>query len=133
MKVRCNQCMKVFDEEKIVYDGETDTEFCPECGESGCLMDLAETRYYVCGFGYDKDGDVTDYETDFGDFDTLEEAYELFMMLQDRDEGLFFEDTPDVYELLIQLEECEETDDEITCIDVKDEFGVTNQNYKEEV
>lgn len=40
MKVRCNQCMKVFDEDKIVYDYERDTEFCPECGESGCLMDL---------------------------------------------------------------------------------------------
>lgn len=44
MRVRCNQCMKIFDEEKIVYDGETDTEFCPECGESGCLMDLLGTE-----------------------------------------------------------------------------------------
>lgn len=40
MKVRCNQCMNVFDEDKIVYDGETDTEYCCKCGESGCLMDL---------------------------------------------------------------------------------------------
>lgn len=89
-------------------------------------------RYYVCGLGYDKDGDITDYETDFGDFDTIEEAYELFMKLQDRSEESFFEDMPEVYELLIQLEECEETDEEITCIDVKDEFSVTNPNYKEE-
>ena len=40
MKVRCNNCMEVFDEEKIVYDDEEDMEFCPECGEAGCLMDL---------------------------------------------------------------------------------------------
>lgn len=40
MKVRCNMCMNIFDENEIVYDGETDTEFCPKCGESGCLMDL---------------------------------------------------------------------------------------------
>ena len=40
MKVRCNMCMNIFDEDEIVYDGETDTEFCPKCGESGCLMDL---------------------------------------------------------------------------------------------
>lgn len=89
-------------------------------------------RYYVCGLGYDVNGNITDYETDFGDFDTIEEAYELFMKLQDRSEESFFEDMPEVYELLIQLEECEETDEEITCIDVKDEFSVTNPNYKEE-
>ena len=40
MKVRCNQCMNVFDEDKIVYDIETDTEYCPKCNKSGCLMDL---------------------------------------------------------------------------------------------
>lgn len=45
MKVRCNMCMKVFDEEKNVYDGETDTEFCPECGESGYLMDLPDEDF----------------------------------------------------------------------------------------
>lgn len=27
MKVRCNQCMNVFEEEEIVYDGEMDMEF----------------------------------------------------------------------------------------------------------
>jgi ribosomal protein S27AE len=32
--------MEIFDEDKIVYDKKTDTEFCPKCGESGCLMDL---------------------------------------------------------------------------------------------
>ena len=104
MKVRCNQCMKVFDEDKIVYDGESDTEFCPECGESGCLMDLTETRYYVCGLGYDENDCVTDYEQYLGDFDTYEEAYEEFVRLQCRDVGWFFRDAPNVYQLLLQLE-----------------------------
>ena len=55
MKVRCNQCMKVFEEEEIVYDSERDMEFCPKCGEDGCLMDFAKTIYCVSGLGYDKD------------------------------------------------------------------------------
>lgn len=38
--VRCNNCMEVFEESKIVYDGDMDMEFCPCCGEGGCLMDL---------------------------------------------------------------------------------------------
>lgn len=42
MKVRCNNCMEVFDEKEIVYDGDLDKEFCPCCGEAGCLMDLLE-------------------------------------------------------------------------------------------
>ena len=45
MKVRCNQCMKVFDEERIVYDGEEDMELCPECGQGGCLMDLSDYEF----------------------------------------------------------------------------------------
>jgi hypothetical protein len=44
---------------------------------------------------------------------------------------LLFLQEPEVYELLIQLEECEETDDEINCIDVKNEWWITNPNYKE--
>lgn len=131
MKVRCNQCMAIFDEEQISYDGET--EFCPECGESGCLMDLSEIRYYVSGPGYDENDCITDCEADFGDFDTYEEAYELFVRLQCQDMELFFLQEPDVCKLLIQLEECEEDDEEINCIDVKNEWWITNPNYKEEV
>lgn len=44
MKVRCTNCMKEFDENKIIFDGDTDMEFCPERGESGCLMDLDDTE-----------------------------------------------------------------------------------------
>ena len=131
MRVRCNQCMKVFDEEEIVYDSEMDMEFCPKCGEDGCLMDFSETRYYVCGLGYDENDCITDYEKDFGDFDTYEEAYELFVKLQCRSEESFFEDAPEVYEMLIQLEECEEDDEEINCIDVKNEWCIFNPKFEE--
>ena len=88
-------------------------------------------RYYVSGLGYDENDCITDYEEDFGDFDTYEEAYELFVRLQCRSEESFFEDAAEVYELLIQLEECEETEDAITCVDVKNEWWITNPNFKE--
>ena len=41
-KVRCNNCMKEFFEYEIIYDGEEDMEFCPYCGEGGCIMDLED-------------------------------------------------------------------------------------------
>ena len=89
-------------------------------------------RYYVCGLGYDKNDCITDYEIGFGDFDTLEEAYELFVQLQCRDVTSFFVEKSEVYQLLIQLEECEETDEEIECIDVRNEWWIINPNFKEE-
>lgn len=40
--VRCNNCMRVFHENEIIYDEAKDEEFCPYCGKSGCLMDVKE-------------------------------------------------------------------------------------------
>lgn len=34
-KVRCNNCMEIFDEKELVYDGEEEMDFCPYCGEGG--------------------------------------------------------------------------------------------------
>lgn len=90
-----------------------------------------QTRYYVCGIGYDKLDCVTDHEQNFGDFDTYEEAYELFVKLQSRSEESFFVRAPEVYQLLIQLEECEEDEDEINCVDVRNEWWIVNPNFKE--
>lgn len=45
MKVRCNNCMKVFDESKLIYDGDENMEFCPYCGEGGCFMDLPKDEF----------------------------------------------------------------------------------------
>ena len=90
-----------------------------------------ETRYYVCGVGYDENDCVTDHEQSFGDFDTYEEAYELFVKLQCRNEESFFTRTPELYQWLIQLEECEEDGDGINCIDVKNEWWIENPNFNE--
>lgn len=90
-----------------------------------------KTRYYVCGLYYDKNDYITDYEQDFGDFDTYTEAYEEFVKLQCRDPEWFFKTQVNYYQILIQLEECEETEDAITCIDVKNEWWIINPNYKE--
>lgn len=46
MKVRCNWCMSIFDEEDIMVDAE-DKEHCPKCGAEGYLMDLTDRRTYV--------------------------------------------------------------------------------------
>ena len=88
--------------------------------------------YYVCGLGYDEDNRITDYGLGFGRFDTYEEAYELFVKLQCRNPKWFFRNASDVYQLLIQLEECEEDDDAIDCIDVKNEWWIINPNFEEE-
>lgn len=90
-------------------------------------------RYYVCGIGYDKNNRVIDYECDFGDFDTYEEAYELFATLRYSNPESFFTHPLASYQLLIQLEECEEDDCEINCIDVKNEWWVVNPKFNEEV
>ena len=42
--VRCNNCMKIFHENEIIYNEREEKEFCPYCGVSGCLMDVKETK-----------------------------------------------------------------------------------------
>lgn len=42
MRVRCVWCENEFKEDKILFDEKNETEYCPFCGESGCLMDLDE-------------------------------------------------------------------------------------------
>lgn len=91
-----------------------------------------QIRYYVCGLGYDVNGNITDYEREFGNFDTYDEAYEQFVKFQCANREALFINAFRVSQLLIQLEECEETDDEINCIDVRNEWWITNPNFKEE-
>ena len=38
MMIKCNMCETKFNESEIVYDSEDDIEYCPKCGENGCLM-----------------------------------------------------------------------------------------------
>ena len=39
---RCNQCGKTFNEGDIIC--EEDEEYCPECGEDGCIADICELQ-----------------------------------------------------------------------------------------
>ena len=89
-------------------------------------------RYYVCGLCYDKNNCIIDHDFEFGDFDTYQRAYELFVKLQGRNPESFFTNNPEVYQMVIQVEKCEETDDEISCVDIKNEWWIDNPNYKEE-
>lgn len=48
MKIRCNECMSIFDEKYIKHDIISDQESCPCCGRVGALMDLEnETENYI--------------------------------------------------------------------------------------
>jgi hypothetical protein len=87
-------------------------------------------RYYVCGLGYNENLEAIDYEIDFGDFDTYEEAYELFVKLQCRNAESFFVNASEVYHIDIRIEECEETEDEIACFNIRNEWGIINPNHK---
>lgn len=42
MRVRCNDCMSVFDENYIEVNIINGEESCPICGRIGCLMDVEE-------------------------------------------------------------------------------------------
>ena len=89
---------------------------------------MMKTRYHVCGLGYDKDNCMTDYDNNFGDFDTYDEACELFVKLMCRSEKLFVDVPSDIYYMIIQIEECEEVDSEINCVNVKKERYIINPN-----
>ena len=89
-------------------------------------------RWYVYGIGYDVNDCVTDYSQCFGDFNTYDEAFKAFEELRNRSEESFFEKIPKMYQLVIQIEECEEDDNESSCIDVYDEFWVKNPNFENE-
>ena len=90
-------------------------------------------RYYVSGIGYDNNDCVTDYDREFGDFDTVEEAQEKFdeavCEAEDNLDEFFLDSEPEVTYWHIQLEKCEETESEINCIDVIDEIDI----FKEEM
>lgn len=88
-----------------------------------------KVRYYICGLGYDENDCILDNEMSLGDFDTYEEAYEQFVKLQCKEPSWFFEGAPKVYQLLVQLEKCEEYDDYSECVDVRNEWWIVNPNW----
>lgn len=92
---------------------------------------MKKTRYYVMGIGYDKDDKITDYEKCFGDFDTYDEAKKLLLELMRRDRTSFFEAAKDLYQLYIEIQECEEDAEGSSCVDLLDIWWLLNRNYKE--
>ena len=77
--------------------------------------------YSVCALGYDADYNITDNFKDFGYFDNYEEAYELFIKIQSADPKETFKDEPFSSKWLLEVEECEDYDVFIDCIDVKND------------
>lgn len=92
-----------------------------------------KTEYYVCGIGYDEKNNVTDYGQSLGVFDKYVDAYEFFVKLQCRNEASFFIKNYKLYQMLIQIEECEVIENEINCVDVKNEWWITNPHYNDSV
>ena len=90
-------------------------------------------KYYVCGIGYDENNHITDYEQTFGIFDQYVDAYEFFVKLQCRNEASFFIQNYKLYQMLIQIEKCQVFDNEINCINVKNESWIINPNYNDSV
>ena len=91
-------------------------------------------RYYVCGIGYNKNDCITDYDREFGDFDTVEEAREKFAEVvreaEDNLDEFFLDSEPEVTYWHIQLEKCEETKSEINCIDIIDEIDICKEEMQ---
>lgn len=77
--------------------------------------------YSVCALGYDADYCITDNFKDFGYFDNYEEAYECFVKIQCADPKETFADVPHSSKWLLEVEECEDYDVFIDCINVKNE------------
>lgn len=90
-----------------------------------------QTRYYVMGIGYDENEHITDHEQSFGDFNTYEEARELFIELMRRNRTSFFETARNIYQLCIEIQECEEDEEGSSCVDLLDEWWFVNPRYDE--
>lgn len=89
------------------------------------MEQVGQVRYYVCAIGYEANSNITDYEENFGDFDSYEDAYRCFVKTQCLSETELFAKVPrKIKSLLLQLEECEETPELIQCIDVINECTI---------
>lgn len=83
-----------------------------------------EHTYCVSAIAYDTTGCVTDFEHDFmDDLTDLKEAFSVYEWVIGRyseDENDLFDllGCPDAGSIVIQLEECEEDEEAINCVDV---------------
>ena len=87
--------------------------------------------YCIVALEYGKRNYIKDREWILGENNNYSEIYELFVKLQCLSpEDLFSKFPKDVFQVQIQLEKCIETEDEIECIQVENEFWAKNPNYK---
>ena len=98
--VRCNQCMHIFPEEFIVSATQEDStqEWCPDCGESGCLMDMGE-------YGKEDDKVLFPYLTQSERWEWLKQHFYIHALcemeneIRDIKEGVIkVEDYPTIYQ-----------------------------------
>ena len=79
MRVRCNDCMSIFDETYVEIDPASEQESCPVCGRKGCLMDMEEETE-----NYKKFRDALTYNisvTDLVNFDECSDEDDTFNIL----------------------------------------------------
>lgn len=94
----------------------------------GYSDDYPDTAYVycVCAIAYNDKDEVTDYEKDFGEFETQSEAYDKYEEISDDE----FEFPDGIKYWILQIEECKETDSALTCVDVIDEYTIWRKEEK---
>lgn len=83
-------------------------------------------KYFVAGIAYDFNDCVTDYDMYFGEYETLEEAKSQFSdtisNLEANHSDMFAGRYESINYWMIQIEECECSDDVDECVDVIDDY-----------
>ena len=92
---------------------------------------MSKKFYSLVALEYDENDCVRDREWYLSEKDNYQEVYEDFVKLQSlSDEDFFVKFPKNVYQILLQLEECVETEDGIECLDVKNEIWIKNPNFR---
>lgn len=86
-----------------------------------------KTRFYVSGITYDKNECITDIDFEYGDYDTIEEARNKLEELKKIGYYLMINCDEVVNRLVVQIEECEENEGEINCVEIHDCFEVISE------
>ena len=122
--------------DKLVESGMSEDDAFTEVYSRECNKDETVTKYYICGIGYDADENITDtektYDSFFGlvydGFDDVDTAKVCFAELCKKPAAEIFEDFEGIAKVSLQLEECEEDEDSITCINIVEEVWMDNPN-----
>lgn len=83
--IRCNQCMHIFPEEAIIKEDET--EYCPDCEETGCLMDMGV-------YGEEDDTVLFPHLSQSRDWEKLKASFIVHILCDFENEIRDYEDDP---------------------------------------